>query len=180
MYNKVTLIGRLGKDPEVRRLENGVAVTKIGIATTEYYRDQNNNLQEQTEWHDVVMWRGLADNAEKVLKKGFLIFVEGKLTHRKYQTQNGEDRYTTEVVANTFKVLNSPQGSTVTREGYLPTQEPPMNNASREVVTAIPPSNSRPQNSPPPPQQQRAEPVFEIVPPPSEDSAPVASDDLPF
>lgn len=106
MLNRVTLIGNLGKDPEIRRLESGVAVAKFTVATNEYYRDKENNLQQLTEWHDVVAWRSLAEQSEKVLRKGRLVYIEGRLTHRKYKTQDGQDRVATEVLASAIKVLD--------------------------------------------------------------------------
>ena len=103
--NKVMLIGRLGGNPEVRHLESGAAVGKFSIATTESYKDKQGNWQDQTEWHDIVVWRALAERAEKQLKKGSLVYIEGKLTHRKWEDQNGNNRKTTEVVANLFRLL---------------------------------------------------------------------------
>ncbi len=105
MINKVTLIGNLGRDPEVRHFENGSMVAKFSVATNESYRDKNGEWQTNTEWHDIVVWRGLAERAEKSLKKGSLVYIDGKLTHRKYQDKDGNDRYITEVVANTFRLL---------------------------------------------------------------------------
>lgn len=105
MINKVTLIGNLGRDVEMRRLENGSAVAKFSVATNESYKDKNNEWQTQTEWHDVICWRALAERAESQLSKGKLVYIDGKLTHRKYQDKEGNDRYKTEVVANTFRLL---------------------------------------------------------------------------
>ncbi len=105
MINKVILIGNLGRDPEVRHLESGVSVAKFSVATNESYQDKNKQWQTVTEWHDVVVWRGLAERAEKQLHKGSLVYIEGKLTHRKWQDKEGNDRYNTEVVANTFRSL---------------------------------------------------------------------------
>lgn len=105
MINKVTLIGNLGQDPEVRHLESGAVVAKFSIATNERYKDKSGELKTLTEWHDVVMWRGLAETAERLLKKGMLVYVEGKLTHRKWQDKEGNTRKTTEVLANTFQLL---------------------------------------------------------------------------
>ena len=105
MINKVTLIGNLGRDPEIRHFENGSMVGKFPVATNESYRDKNGEWQTITEWHDVVVWRALAERAERSLKKGSLVYIEGKLTHRKYQDKDGIDRYITEVVANTFRAL---------------------------------------------------------------------------
>jgi len=106
MYNKVSLIGHLGKDPEVRRLENGAVVAKFSLATSESYKDKAGEWQSVTEWHDVVLWRSLAERAERDLKKGSLTFVEGKLTTRKWQDKEGNNRYTTEVVAQLLKPLD--------------------------------------------------------------------------
>ncbi len=111
MVNKVTLIGWLGQDPEVRRLENGVAVAKLRLATSERYRDKEGVWQSQTEWHDVIGWRWLAERAEQYFRKGNLIYVEGKLTTRKWQDKDGNDRYTTEVVANNFRSLEKREGT---------------------------------------------------------------------
>ncbi len=106
MVNKVTLIGNLGKDPEIRRLENGAIVAKFTIATNEYYRDKSGELQQLTEWHDVVAWRALAEQAERVLRKGKLVYIEGRLTHRQYQDKDGNNRYITEILAGMIKMLD--------------------------------------------------------------------------
>lgn len=120
MVNKVTLLGRLGADPEVRRLENGAVVAKMSIATTEWYRDKTSNeVQESTEWHNIIMWRYLAERAEKQLKKGSLIYLEGKLTHRKYDDKDGNTKYITEVVAVVFRNLTPKDGAG--GGGYFPT-----------------------------------------------------------
>ncbi|MDH5397739.1 MAG: single-stranded DNA-binding protein [Cyclobacteriaceae bacterium] len=112
--NKVILVGRLGKDPEVRHLENGVAVSNFPIATSEVYRDRvTGERREQTEWHNIVLWRGLADIAEKYLKKGDMIYVEGKLRTRSWE-RDGITRYTTEIVGDNMTMLSgkpSDQGS---------------------------------------------------------------------
>jgi single-strand DNA-binding protein len=105
MINKVILIGNLGRDPEIRRLENGAAVAKFPIATNESYRDKAGEWQKITEWHDIVAWRALAERAEQQLHKGNLVYIDGKITHRKWQDKDGNDRYTTEIVANTFRIL---------------------------------------------------------------------------
>jgi single-strand DNA-binding protein len=123
MLNRVTLVGHLGKDAEVRRLENGTAVGKFSIATTESYKDANNEWQNLTEWHDIVVWRSQAEQAEKNLKKGSLVYLEGKLTHRKYTDKNGIDRYATEVVAAIVKNLEKSKSDGVGT--YFPSQEPP-------------------------------------------------------
>lgn len=104
------MIGNLGKDPEVRSLENGAKVARFSIATSESYKDTSGNWQERTEWHNVIAWRSLAEQSERSFKKGMLVYVEGKLTTRKWQDQEGKDRYTTEVVANYLRILNSREG----------------------------------------------------------------------
>ena len=106
MYNKVILIGNLGRDPEVRKLEGGVSVGKFSLATNENYQDKSGEWQTKTEWHDIVVWRGLAERAERDLKKGSMVFVEGKLTHRKWQDNDGNNRYSTEVVASVLRILD--------------------------------------------------------------------------
>ena len=107
------LIGNLGRDPEVRHLESGATVAKFSIATNERYRDKAGEYQTITEWHDIIMWRGLAELAERLLTKGKLVYIEGKLTTRKWQDQNGQDRRTTEVVASNFQILEKRESSGV-------------------------------------------------------------------
>ena len=107
MVNKVTLIGRLGKDPEIRTLENGTNIAKLSLATDESYKDKNGEWQTITEWHNVIMWRDMAERAERMLKKGYLVYVEGKLTNRSWEDENGNKKYITEVRANTFRLLRS-------------------------------------------------------------------------
>lgn len=109
--NKVILVGRLGADPEVRTLEGGTKVASIRLATTERYKDKNGNQQESTEWHNVVLWRGLADITEKYLKKGDQLYVEGRIKTRKWTDQNGQDRYTTDIVANEMTMLGGSGGT---------------------------------------------------------------------
>ena len=106
MVNKVTLIGNLGKDPEVRALENGAKVAKFSIATNENYRDKSGEWQTQTEWHEIVAWRAVAERAESSLKKGMTVYLEGKLSTRTWQDKDGNNRKTTEVVSNYFRVIN--------------------------------------------------------------------------
>jgi len=103
--NKVILVGNLGKDPEVRHLENGTAVANFPIATSESYKDKQGNRVDQTEWHNVVVWRKLAEIAENYLKKGSQIYLEGKLRTRSWDDPQGNKKYTTEVVADTFTML---------------------------------------------------------------------------
>lgn len=130
--NKVILVGNLGKDPEVRHLENGTAVANFPIATSESYKDKAGNRVDQTEWHNIVVWRGLAEVAEKFLKKGSQIYVEGKLRTRSWDDQNGNKRYTTEIVADNFTMLG---GRNQGEDGGQPYQAPqasqPQNNTTQ-------------------------------------------------
>lgn len=102
--NKVILVGHLGKDPEVRHLEGNVTVASFPLATSETYNKDGRKM-EQTEWHNIVMWRGLAEVAAKYLFKGKLVYIEGKLRTRNYEDKEGIRRYTTEVVAENFTLL---------------------------------------------------------------------------
>jgi len=104
--NKVILVGNLGKDPEVRYLEGGTAVANFPIATSETYKDRTSGERKtNTEWHNIVVWRGLAEIAEKYLKKGSQIYLEGKLRTRQWQDKDGNNRYTTEIVADNLQML---------------------------------------------------------------------------
>lgn len=103
--NKVILVGNLGKDPEVKYLEGGIAIAKFPLATTETIKDKSGNKQEQTEWHNIVLWRGLAEIAEKYLKKGQTIYIEGKIRSRSYDDKDGNKRYITEIVGETMQMI---------------------------------------------------------------------------
>lgn len=106
--NKVILVGNLGKDPEVKYTASGAAITNVTIATSESWSDkQTGEKQEKTEWHRVVFFRRLAEIAGEYLRKGSQVYIEGKLQTRKWQDQNGQDRYTTEIVANEMQMLGS-------------------------------------------------------------------------
>jgi len=128
--NKVILVGRLGKDPEVRHLENGATVANFSMATSETYKDRNTGeKRETTEWHNVVLWRGLAEVVEKYVKKGDMIYIEGKLKTRSWE-KDGVTRYTTEVVGDNMTMLgggnNSSGAGTQQQENTYqqPTAEP--------------------------------------------------------
>jgi single-strand DNA-binding protein len=103
--NKVILIGHLGKDPEVRHLEGGTTLVNFPLATSETYSKDGKKI-EQTEWHNIVMWRGLADLAAKFLQKGKQVYIEGKLRSRNYEDKEGNKRYVTEIVAENFTMLS--------------------------------------------------------------------------
>lgn len=106
--NKAIIVGNLGGDPEIRHLSSGAAVANINVATTETYKDrQTGERREQTEWHRVVLWRGLAEIAEKYLRKGSKVYVEGKLRTRSWEDQSGQKKYTTEIHADNMTMLDS-------------------------------------------------------------------------
>ena len=107
--NKAILVGNLGKDPEMRYTPNGVAVCSFPMATSETYKDRNSGERiTQTEWHNIVIWRGMAETAEKYLKKGSQVFIEGKIKTRSWEDPQGQKRYTTEVVADVKQLLDRP------------------------------------------------------------------------
>lgn len=104
--NRVMLIGNLGKDPDVQHLEGNIAVAKFPLATTETYKDRSGKLISQTEWHTVVLWRGLAELAQKYLHKGSLIYVEGRLRTRSWEDKEGNKKFATEVVGDNLIMLD--------------------------------------------------------------------------
>ncbi|UCG28620.1 MAG: single-stranded DNA-binding protein [Bacteroidales bacterium] len=103
--NKVILVGNVGKDPEVRYLENGVAVANFPFATSETYRNKSGEKVTTTEWHNIVLWRGLAEVAEKFVKKGTQLYIEGKIRTRAWDDKDGNKRYTTEIVGDNMQML---------------------------------------------------------------------------
>ncbi len=122
--NKVILVGRLGKDPEVRNLENGVSVANFTVATSESYKDKTTgDKKEVTEWHNIVLWRGLADIAAKYLHKGDMIYLEGKLRTRSWEKE-GITRYTTEVVGDNMTMLSTRRESSGGNQEYRPSAPP--------------------------------------------------------
>lgn len=121
MLNKVILIGNLGADPEVRYMPSGGAVATISLATTMRWKDRNSGeRKETTEWHRVVFFNRLAEIAAEYLKKGSQVYVEGRLQTRKWQGQDGQDRYTTEIIANEMHMLGSRSGGTASFGGDQP------------------------------------------------------------
>jgi len=107
MLNKVTLIGRLGNDPEQRSMPNGIAVANISLATSRRWKDKNSGeTEEETEWHRVVFFNRIAEIVGKYLKKGSLIYIEGRIKTRKWQDQSGQDRYSTEIIAEQMTMLD--------------------------------------------------------------------------
>ena len=121
--NKVILIGNLGKDPEVRHLESGAVVANFHIAASETFLDKKTGeKRESTDWHDIVVWRGLAEVAEKYLRKGMKIYVEGRLKKRTWQDKDNQTRYTTEVLADNLTIL------TRAEQSEKPTNQPNYSN----------------------------------------------------
>ncbi|GLP95328.1 single-stranded DNA-binding protein [Paraferrimonas sedimenticola] len=109
--NKVIIVGNLGQDPEVRYMPNGNAVANFTVATSESWKDQQGQQQERTEWHRIVTYRRLAEIAGEYLRKGSKVYLEGKLQTRKWQDQSGQDRYTTEIVADQMQMLDTRNGT---------------------------------------------------------------------
>lgn len=109
MVNKVILVGNVGADPEVKYLDGGVAVAHFSLATTESYKNKNGERVDQTEWHNIVLWRGLAEVAEKYVKKGMKLYIEGRIRTRSWDDQNGVKRYTTEIQGDNMQMLSSKQ-----------------------------------------------------------------------
>jgi len=118
--NKVTLVGNLGKDPEIKYLEGNIARVSFSLATTEVFKDKTGARGENTEWHNIVLWRALAENAEKLLKKGMQIYLEGKLQSRQWADKEGNKRNITEIVADQFVVLQrrDPNSTTSNTESF--------------------------------------------------------------
>ena len=145
MVNKVTLVGNLGRDPEIRTLENGTKVGTFSLATNENYKDKNDTWQTVTEWHNIVVWRGLAEKAERELKKGSLAYIDGKITHRKYQDKDGQERSTTEIVANTIYSMEKREN----RGGSLQAGMPGIEDDPFTKVANPPSTSSSSVDSPP-------------------------------
>jgi single-strand DNA-binding protein len=103
--NKVILVGNVGKDPEIRHLEGGLSMARFTLATSETYKNKNGELVTNTEWHNIVAWRQLAELAERYIKKGRQLYVEGKITTRQWDDKDGNKRYTTEIVAENIRLL---------------------------------------------------------------------------
>ena len=128
--NKAILIGNLGKDPEVRYLEGGAAVARFSLATSESYKDKTGKKIDQTEWHNIVLWRGLAEVAEKYLKKGMQIYVEGKIRNRSWEDKEGHKKYTTEIVGDTFTILGRKEENQNREQGTGNNEQGPENDIS--------------------------------------------------
>ncbi len=123
--NKVILIGNVGKDPDVRYLDNHVCVANLTLATTErgYTAQNGTQVPDRTEWHNLVFWRGLAETVEKYVHKGDKLFVEGSIRNRSYDDQNGVKRYVTEIFVDTMEMLSSRQPRQESQQGPVPAPE---------------------------------------------------------
>ncbi|ABX73542.1 TPA: single-stranded DNA-binding protein [Neisseria meningitidis] len=171
--NKVILIGRLGRDPEVRYMPNGEAVCNFSVATSETWNDRNGQRVERTEWHNITMYRKLAEIAGQYLKKGGLVYLEGRIQSRKYQGKDGIERTAYDIVANEMKMLggrNENSGGAPYEEGYGQSQEAYQRPAQQSRQPA-PDAPSHPQEAPAAPRRQpvpAAAPVEDI------------DDDIPF
>lgn len=133
MVNRVILVGRLGKDPEVRHLDSGATMAKFSVATNEVYRDKSGEKVEKTDWHNVVVWRKQAEIAEQYLRKGSMIYLEGKLKSRSYEDKDGNTKYITEVVADQFTMLGGRRDESIGAEDHSAMPEP--NNVADDDAT---------------------------------------------
>lgn len=130
MLNKVILIGRLGRDPETRFMLNGEAVCNFSVATSEKYTDKNGQRQEATEWHNVTMYRKLAEIAGQYLKQGSQVYIEGKIKSRKYTDKNGVERTAYDIIANELKMLGG--------NAQTPAQKPQPAQAQEDIDDDLP------------------------------------------
>lgn len=141
--NKVILVGNLGRDPEVRYMPNGEAVCNFSIATTDSWKDKSGAKQERTEWHNIVMYRKLAEIAGEYLKKGRPVYVEGRLQTRKWQTKEGQDRYTTEIIADQMQMLGGRDGG-----GSNASYDGGMDQGGMDDYNQAPPSQAQARSAP--------------------------------
>ena len=141
--NKVILVGNLGRDPEVRYMPNGEAVCNFSIATTDSWKDKSGAKQERTEWHNIVMYRKLAEIAGEYLKKGRPVYVEGRLQTRKWQTKEGQDRYTTEIIADQMQMLGTRDGA-----GSNASYDGGMDQGGMDEYNQAPPSQGQAKSAP--------------------------------
>ncbi|MCF8379355.1 MAG: single-stranded DNA-binding protein [Bacteroidales bacterium] len=143
--NKVILVGNVGKDPETRYLEGGAAVSKFSLATSEVYKNKNGEKITNTEWHNIVLWRGLAEIAEKYVKKGSQLYIEGRIRTRSYTDKDGNTRYMTEIVGDTMQMLGRKSDGTSNESSYGSEMSPNTGNQQNSSSQNI--QNSKPQDS---------------------------------
>lgn len=190
MVNKAILIGNVGQDPEIRYTgdaTNGTKVATLRLATTERYRDRNGNLQEHTEWHNVVVWRNTADVVEKYVRKGTQLYIEGRIRTRSWEDQTGAKKYTTEIVADTLQLLGRKSDNPSSAQGYGQPQ-----GYGQQYGGAYQPQGGQPQGMQPQGMQQpynqgtaqgaaqRPVPQQQAMPQPKNIADDMPDDDLPF
>jgi single-strand DNA-binding protein len=172
--NKVILVGNVGKDPDVRYLEKGVAIARFPLATSESYKGKDGERVTATEWHNIVLWRGLAETAEKYVKKGSQLFIEGKIRTRSYDDKDGNKRYMTEIVADQMQMLGKRSDSP---GDDIPERQQGSNSGSQQSQpgasynSKMSGNNSFPENDPS--LGKNPEETFEAA-------DPAGDDDLPF
>ncbi len=147
--NKVMLIGNVGRDPEVRYLDGNSGNAKVAtftLATTERYRDRNGETRENTEWHNIVAWRGNADVAERFIKKGTQLYIEGRIRTRSWDDQTGNKRYTTEIIVENLQLLGKKSDNPGGQQGgyQAPAQAPAQPSYAPQPAAAPQPAVSRP------------------------------------
>ena len=165
--NKAMLIGNVGRDPEVRYLEgnNGAKVATFTLATTERYRDRNGEVRENTEWHNIVAWRNNADVAERFVRKGTQLYIEGRIRTRSWDDQTGNKRYTTEIIADTLQLLGKKSDNPASQGGYQQQAQPQQSYSQQQ-------SYQQPQTY--------AQPVQQAAPAAPQVEEAFSDDDLPF
>ncbi len=173
--NKAMLIGNVGRDPEVRYLDGQGGNTKVAtftLATTERYRDRNNELRENTEWHNIVAWRGNADVCERYVKKGTQLYIEGRIRTRSWDDQTGNKRYTTEIIADTLQLLGKKSDNPGAQQGGYQNQQGGYQTPGQQPAYQQPGQQSyQPQQAyNPAPQQAAPKNIVDDMP----------DDDLPF
>jgi single-strand DNA-binding protein len=163
--NKVILVGNVGKDPETRYLEGGSVVSRFPLATSEVYKNREGEKITNTEWHNIVVWRGLAEVAEKYVRKGTQLFIEGRIRNRSYTDKEGNTRYTTDIIADNMQMLGKRSEDSF---GSPEASEPRKTEATAEPKAAAPPKESAAD-------QQNDNDVFDQL-----SNGPDGADDLPF
>ena len=169
------LIGNVGRDPEVRYLEgnNGAKVATFTLATTERYRDRNGEVRENTEWHNIVAWRNNADVAERFIRKGTQLYIEGRIRTRSWDDQTGNKRYTTEIIADTLQLLGKKSDNPASQQGgYAPVQQTGGYQQSYQ--------QAQPQQTYGQQPQSYAQPVQQAAPASPQVEESFSDDDLPF
>ena len=171
--NKAMLIGNVGRDPEVRYLDGNSGNAKVAtftLATTERYRDRNGETRENTEWHNIVAWRGNADVAERFIRKGTQLYIEGRIRTRSWDDQSGNKRYTTEIIADTLQLLGKKSDNPGGQGGYQQQSAP-----AQQTYQQTAPAYQQPQ------QQAYTQPADQQMPAAAQNEADdMPEDDLPF